>query len=135
MMREWEPINWAAKPPRKPDWDGNTRLRGLTVLLRGMQLFAVWAGVNLLVWGIGTALFGPEKSSHVFRSEGFYGVVLVVSGVVLMLAGASMGITGVAIDKITVPSWLDPGKWNRLLFGICYLVILLLVIWVYLRFF
>jgi hypothetical protein len=51
-----------------------------------------------------------------------------------MLAGASMGITGVAVDRITVPSWLNPAR-NRLLFQIFVFVILLLAIWVYIRVF
>src|SRR5262245_16423521 len=111
MRQEWEPINWAKKTRWTPDWSANTRRRGLTLLLQGMLLFAVWAGVTLLVWGIETALFGPERLPRLRLWAG-------ISGVVLMLAGASMGITGVAIDKITVPSWLNPERWNRLLFQI-----------------
>jgi hypothetical protein len=53
MRQEWKPINWAKKTRRTTDWNANTRLRGLTLLLQGMQLFAVWAGATLLVWGIG----------------------------------------------------------------------------------
>ena len=128
MRQEWEPINWATKTRRNSDWNANTRLRGLTLVLQGMLLFAVWAGTTLLVWGIETALFGPERLPRLLLWAG-------ISGVVLMLAGASMGFTGVAIDKITVPSWLNPERWNRLLFQIFFSVILLLVIWVYIRFF
>ena len=127
MRQEWEPINWATKTRRNSDWNANTRLRGLTLVLQGMLLFAVWAGTTLLVWGIETALFGPERLPRLLLWAG-------ISGVVLMLAGASMGITGLAIDKITVPSWLNPAR-NRLLFQIFFSVILLLVIWVYIRFF
>ena len=127
MRQEWEPINWATKTRRNSDWNANTRLRGLTLVLQGMLLFAVWAGITLLVWGIETALFGPERLPRLLLWAG-------ISGVVLMLAGASMGITGLAIDKITVPSWLNPAR-NRLLFQIFFSVILLLVIWVYIRFF
>ena len=127
MRQEWEPINWATKTRRNSDWNANTRLRGLTLVLQGMLLFAVWAGTTLLVWGIETALFGPERLPRLLLWAG-------ISGVVLMLAGASMGITGLAIDKITVPSWLNPAR-NRLLFQIFFSVILLLAIWMYLRFF
>jgi hypothetical protein len=128
MRQEWEPINWAKKTRRPPDWNASTRRRGLTLLLQGMLFFAVWAGATLLAWGIETALFGPQRLPRLLIWAG-------VSGVVLMLAGASMGITGVAIDKITVPSWLNPERWNRLLFQILYSVILLLAIWVYIQFF
>src|SRR5262249_55717328 len=104
MGQEWEPINWAPNETRRPpDWKANTRLRGLTLLLQGVLLFAVWAGVTLLAWGIETALFGPEGLPRLLLWAG-------VSGVVLMLAGASMGITGVAVDRITVPSWLNPTR-------------------------
>ena len=127
MRQEWEPINWATKTRRNSDWNANTRLRGLTLVLQGMLLFAVWAGTTLLVWGIETALFGPERLPRLLLWAG-------ISGVVLMLAGASMGITGLAIDKITVPSWLNPAR-NRLLFQIFFSAILLLAIWMYLRFF
>ena len=127
MRQEWEPINWATKTRRNSDWNANTRLRGLTLVLQGMLLFAVWAGTTLLVWGIETALFGPERLPRLLLWAG-------ISGVVLMLAGASMGITGLAIDRITVPSWLNPAR-NRLLFQIFFSVILLLVIWVYIQFF
>ena len=128
MRQEWEPINWATKTRRNSDWNANTRLRGLTLVLQGMLLFAVWAGTTLLVWGIETALFGPQRLPRLLIEAG-------ASGVVLMFAGACMGIAGVAIDKITVPSWLNPERWNQLLFGILYSVFLLLVIWVYIRFF
>ena len=127
MRQEWEPINWAKKSCRNPHWYANTRLRGLTLLLQGMLLFAVWAGATLLVWGIETALFGPERLPRLLLWAG-------VSGAVLTLAGASMGITGVAVDRITVPSWLNPAT-NRLLFQIFVFVILLLASWVYIRFF
>ncbi len=127
MRQEWQPINWAKKTRRTPDWNANTRQRGLTLLLQGMLLFAVWAGATLLVWGIETALFGPERLPRLLLWAG-------VSGVVLMLAGVSMGITGVAVDRITVPSWLNPAR-NRLLFQTFIFVILLLAIWVYLWFF
>ena len=127
MRQEWEPINWATKTRRNSDWNANTRLRGLTLVLQGMLLFAVWAGTTLLVWGIETALFGPERLPRLLLWAG-------ISGVVLMLAGASMGITGVAVDRITVPSWLNPAS-NWLLFQIFVFVILLLTIWVYIRFF
>jgi hypothetical protein len=135
MRREWEPINWAAKTPRDSDWDANTRLRGLTLLSKGILLFAVWAGITVVVWGIETAVFGPGRLAHVLMRSSVWAVAVMVSGVVFILAGASMGITGVAIDKITVPSWLNPQRWNQLLFGICYFLILLLVIGVYLRLF
>jgi hypothetical protein len=127
MRQEWEPINWAKKTRRTPDWNANPRQRGLTLLLQGIVLFAVWSGVTLLVWGIETALFGPARLPRLLLWAG-------VSGVVLMLAGVSMGITGVAVDRITVPSWLNPES-NTLLFQIFISVILLFVIWVYLRFF
>jgi hypothetical protein len=130
MRQEWEPINWATKTRRNFDWDDipNTRLRGLTLLLQGMLLLAVWAASTLLVWGIEPASFGPERLPRRLLWAG-------VTGVVLMLAGASMGITGVAIDKITVPSRLNPERWNRLLFQISFSVVLLLAIWMYLWFF
>jgi hypothetical protein len=57
-----------------------------------------------------------------------------VLGVVLMSAGVTMGMTGVAPDRITVPSWLDPAR-NRLMFQIFVIVMILSTIWVYLRFF
>jgi hypothetical protein len=117
----------ATKTRRNSDGNANTRRRGLTLLLQGLLLFAVWAGATLLVWGIETALFGPERLPRLLLWAG-------ISGVVLMLAGASMGITGVAVDRITVPSWLNPAR-NRLLFQIFVFVILLLASWVYIRFF
>ena len=128
MRQEWEPINWAKKTRRDSDWDANTRLRGLTLLLQGMLLFGAWAGATLLVWGIETVLFGPERLPRLW----LWAPVL---GVILMLAGASMGITGVAIDKITVPSWLNPERWNQLLFQIVFFIILMLTACVYIRFF
>ena len=127
MRQEWEPISWAKKSCRNPHWNANTRLRGLTLLLQGMLLFAVWTGATLFFGGIETALFGPERLPRLLLWAG-------VSGAVLMLAGASMGITGVAVDRITVPSWLNPAT-NRLLFQIFVFVILLLASWVYIRFF
>jgi hypothetical protein len=128
MRQEWEPINWAKKTRRDSDWDANTRLRGLTLLLQGMLLFGAWAGATLLVWGIETVLFGPERLPRLW-------LWAAVSGVILMLVGASMGITGVPIDKITVPSWLNPERWNRLLFQIVFFIILMLAAWIYIRFF
>src|SRR5262245_43600024 len=122
MRQEWEPINWAKKTRRIRDWNANTRLRGLTLLLQGVLLFAVWAAATLLVWGIETAIFGPERLPRLLLWAG-------ISGVVLMLAGASMGITGLAVDRITVPSWLNLAR-NQLLFQIFVFVILLLTIWV-----
>ena len=128
MRQEWEPINWAKTTRRTPDWNASTRRRGLTLLLQGMLLFGVWAGATILVWGIETALFGPETLPRLLIWAG-------VSGVVLMLAGASMGVTGVAIDKITVPSWLNPERWNQLLFQIVFFIILMLTACIYIRFF
>jgi hypothetical protein len=115
------------KTRRNSDWNANTRLRGLTLLMQGVLLFAVWAAVSLLTWGIETVIVGPQRFPGVLLWAG-------ASGVVLMLAGASMGITGVAVDRITVPSWLNPVR-NRLLFQIFIFVILLLVIFLYVMFF
>src|SRR5262245_36041982 len=117
----------AKKTIPSSDWDASTRRRGLTLLLQGMLLLAMWAGATLLAWGIETALFGPESFPWLAVWAG-------VSGVVIMLAGVFMGLTGVAIDKITVPSWLNPEN-NWLLWQILVFLLCLLAIYVYLRFF
>src|SRR5262249_34081129 len=107
--------------------NGNARQRGLTLLLEGVRFLAIWAGASLLVWGICTVIFGRQSFPRLLVWVGTLGVVLIIIGL-------AMSITGAAIDKIIVPSWLDPAR-NSLLWQIFVFLLAILVIWVYVGFF